>query len=126
MTLKKLNSASKLPDYTQQLFFPCFFDSITPQGHLHLFLSKPTSIADENISNFTIFLCYCLASLLYSFLQAPITPFLFMVLFFSSPEATFFHFSLFCTVLSFPPPPPQSEVRGNIHAKVLPMNSTNF
>ena len=87
-----------------------------------------------DISKFTIFLCYCLAPLLYSFLQATTKPFLFYTFFFL--WRLLFLFPVSCTELLFwkkKKKKPvlfvnQPRVRWdfNIYSKVLPIDFTNL
>ena len=84
-----------------------------------------------DISKFTIFLCYCLAPLLYSFLQAITKPFLFYtffflqrLLFFSLYLALNFYFGKKKHVLFFNQPRVRWDF--NIYSKVLPIDFTNL
>lgn len=84
-----------------------------------------------DISKFTIFLCYCLAPLLCSFLQAITKPFLFYTFFFL--QRLLFLFPVVCTELLFWKKKHvlffnQPRVRWdfNIYSKVLPIDFTNL
>lgn len=91
LTFEKLNSDSKLWDYTQHIFFLSFFTSITPRGHLRLYpvtqLPLLAKIWYIKIYHLSLLLLSFIA--LFIFTSSHQSPFIFIFLYVSSPEATF-------------------------------------